>query len=130
MERTLTGLQGTIPGITLLLLYVNNIPNVATSTAKLFADDTKISRELDHVNDTSALKSDLDSLKNWTRSLHVKFNPQKCEVTRITHKQDKSKHPYYLSNTELKSVNSYKETKLIEGMTVRQTALYFGQYFN
>ena len=28
---------------------------------------------------------------------------------RITHKQDKSKHPYDLSNTELKSVNSCKD---------------------
>ena len=116
MERTLTGLQGTI--LALLLLYVNDIQNVATSTAKLFADDTKISRELNHANDTSALKSDLDSLKNWARSLHVKFNPRKYKETRMTHRQDKSKHPYNLSNTELKSVNSvnsYKENNLIEG---------------
>ena len=28
---------------------------------------------------------------------------------RITHKQDKSKHPYHLSNTELKSINSCKD---------------------
>ena len=28
---------------------------------------------------------------------------------RITHKQDKVKHPYHLSNTELKSVNSYRD---------------------
>ena len=28
---------------------------------------------------------------------------------RITHKQDTSKHPYHLSNTELKSVNSCKD---------------------
>ena len=113
MERTLTGLQGTI--LALLLLHVNEIQNVATSTANLFADDTKISHELNHANDTSALKSDLDSLKNWARSLHVKFNPQKCKETKITHRQDNSKHPYNLSNTELKSNNSYKENNLIQG---------------
>ena len=28
---------------------------------------------------------------------------------KITHKQDKSKHPYHLSNAELKSVNSCKD---------------------
>ena len=28
---------------------------------------------------------------------------------RISHKQDKSKHPYYLSNTELRFVDSYKD---------------------
>ena len=82
------------------------VPNVVT--IKLFADDTKIYREINHAEDTSAQQSDLVCLENWTRSWQVKFNRQKCEVMRITHKQNKSKHPYYLSNTELKSVNLCK----------------------
>lgn len=86
----------------MFLIYVNDIPNVVTSTIKLFADDTKIYRELNNVDGTS----DLDSLENWTKSWQVKFNSEKCEVMRITHKQDKSKHPYYLSNTELRFVDS------------------------
>ena len=84
-------------------------PSVVTSTIKLFADDTKIYRELNNVNDTFVLQSDLDSLENWTKSWQVKFNSEKCEVMRITHKQDKSIHPYYLSNTELRFVDSYKD---------------------
>ena len=102
--------QGTILGPTLFLIYVNDIPNVVTSTIKLFADDTKIYRELNNVDDTLALQSDLDSLENWTKSWQVKFNSEKCEVMRISHKQDKSKHPYYLSNTELRFVDSYTKT--------------------
>ena len=94
--------QGTILGPTLFLLYVNDIPNVVSSSIKLFADDTKIYREINNAEDTLALQSDLDCLENWTRSWQVKFNPQKCEAMRITYKQDKSKHPYHLSNTELK----------------------------
>ena len=101
--------QGTILGPTLFLLYVNDIPNVVTSSIKMFADDTKIYREINNAEDTLALQSDLDCLENWTRSWQVKFNLQKCEAMRITHKQDKSKHPYHLSNTELKSVNSCKD---------------------
>ena len=101
--------QGTILGPTLFLIYVNDIPNVVTSTIKLFADDTKIYRELNNVDDTSALQSDLDSLENWTKSWQVKFDSEKCEVMRITHKQDKSTHAYYLSNTELRFVDSYKD---------------------
>ena len=94
--------QGTILGPTLFLVYVNDVPNVVTSSIKMFANDTKIL-------DTSALQSDLDCPENWTRSWQVKFNPQKCEVMGITHKQEKSKHPYYLWSSELKSVNSFKE---------------------
>ena len=39
----------------------------------------------------------------------MKFNTKKSKVTRITHKEDKTEHSYYLSNTLLKSVNSYKD---------------------
>ena len=56
------------------------------------------------VEDTSAQQTGLDCLENWTRSWQIKFNPQKWEVMRIMHKQDKSNHPYYQSNTGLKSV--------------------------
>ena len=47
--------QGTILGPTLFLIYEKDIPNVATSTIKLFADDTKICRELNYAEDSSAL---------------------------------------------------------------------------
>ena len=47
--------QGTTFGPTLFLIYENDIPNVVTSTIKLFADDTKICRELNYAEDTSAL---------------------------------------------------------------------------
>ena len=101
--------QGTVLGPILFLIYVNDIPNVVTCTIKLFADDTKIYRELNNVDDAFALQSDLDSLENWTKSWQVTFNCDKCEVMRITHKQDKSIHHYYLSNTELTYVDSYKD---------------------
>ena len=78
--------QGTTLGPILFLLYVNDIPNVVTSSIKMFADDTKIYREINNAEDTLALQSDLDCLENWTRSWQVKLNPQKCEAMRITHK--------------------------------------------
>ena len=96
-------------GLVAMVLMVNDIPNVVTSTIKLFADDTKIYCELNNVRDTFALQSDLDSLENWTKSWQVNFNSDKCEVMRITLKQDKSIPSYYLSNTELRFVDLYKD---------------------
>ena len=72
--------QGTILGPILFLIYVNDIPSIVNSSVKLFADDTKISRELSHDSDSSVLQSDLDSLEQLTRNGQVKFNPEKCEV--------------------------------------------------
>ena len=70
--------QGTILAPPLFLLNVNDISNVVTSSIKMFADDTKIYREINNAEDTLALQSDLDFLKNWTKSWQVKFNPHKC----------------------------------------------------
>ena len=99
--------QGTILGPILFLICVNDIPNIVKSSVKLFADDTKIYDELSHDSDTSVLQSDLDSLEEWTRNWQVKFNNEKCEVIRISYKQDKRNHQYYLSNARLKCVDSY-----------------------
>ena len=58
--------SGVPRGPTLFLVYVNDIPNVVTSSIKTFAADTKIYREINNAEDTSALQSDLDCLENWT----------------------------------------------------------------
>ena len=101
--------QGTILGPILFLIYVNDKPEDVKSTIKLFADDTKIYRELTNPNVITTLLSDLDSLDRWATDWQVEFNTKKCEVMRITHKKDKNKHSYYLSNTLLKSVYLYKD---------------------
>ena len=65
--------QGRILGPPLFLLNVNDISNAVTSSIKMFADDTKIYREINNAEDTLALQSDLDFLENWTRSWKVNF---------------------------------------------------------
>ena len=80
--------QGSILGPIMFLIYVNDIPNIITSTAKLFADDTKIYRQINKVVDSIALQSDLTALDLWADRWQVKFNPSKCEVMRIIHNKD------------------------------------------
>ena len=97
----------------MFLIYVNDIPNIITSAAKLFADDTKIYRQINKVEDSIALQSDLTTLDLWADQWQVKFNPSKCEVMRITHNKDKSTTRHQVSGTELRNVSNYKDLGVI-----------------
>ena len=97
----------------MFLIYVNDIPNIITSTAKLVADDTTIYRQINKVEDSIAFQSDLTTFDRWADRWQVKFNPSKCEVIRITHNKDKSTTRYQVSCTELRNVSNYKDLGVI-----------------
>ena len=59
--------QGSILGPVLLLLYVNDLPDVVENyKIACFADDTKIFRHVDSIADASLVQSDLFNLDNWS----------------------------------------------------------------
>ena len=63
--------------------YVNEVPDVVTSTVKLFADDTKIYRELNHANDTGISTTiGLGFPGKLDNKLARQINSEKCEVMR------------------------------------------------
>ena len=54
--------QGSIVGSLLFLLYVNDLPDSVNSTAKMFADDTKLYSNISTLADCEALQDDLNKL--------------------------------------------------------------------
>ena len=75
--------QGSILGPLLFLVYVNDMPDVISSTAKMFADDTKVYREIRIVDDCYDLQKDLNSLSAWSQKWLLRFNATKCVVLKI-----------------------------------------------
>ena len=79
--------QGTVLGPLLFLVYINDMPETISSTARLFADDSLVYRIIRTEEDQALLQKDLDKLQKWERDWLMQFNPDKCEVIRITNKR-------------------------------------------
>ena len=75
--------QGTILGPMFFLLFVNDMPDVVSSTAKMFADDTKLYRNIYSANDCKDLQEDLNALSAWSHHWLLRLNASKCVTVRF-----------------------------------------------
>ena len=75
--------QGTVIGPVSFLSYINDLPDEVASKVYLFADDTKMYREIISTMDCQQLQSDIDSLEIWSRKWQLQFHPDKCKVMTV-----------------------------------------------
>ena len=71
--------QGSVLGPTLFVIYINDLPDVVESACKLFADDTKLYRQVRNPDDRELLQKDLESLMAWSDKWLMPFNENKCK---------------------------------------------------
>ena len=77
--------QGSILGPLLLLLYINDMPDVVSfCSISLFADDAKCFLLIRFLNDCVLLQQDIENLLMWSYILGIDFNIDKCKVLSIT----------------------------------------------
>ena len=60
--------QGSVLGPILFVIYINDLPDALknSSTAMMYADDTKVYRRTDTTNGQQLLQEDVDALYNWS----------------------------------------------------------------
>ena len=75
--------QGSVLGPDLFVVYINDLPKNVTSEVRLFADDTKVSRQIRNENDAREVQDALHSLQGWSDMWLLKFHPQKCKFMSI-----------------------------------------------
>jgi len=80
--------QGSVLGPILFVIYINDMPDCVAATAYLFADDTKLYKEIKSPEDSNSLQRDLDSLQEWSNTWLLKFHPNKCKVMTVSNKKN------------------------------------------
>ena len=93
--------QGTVLGPLLFLVYINDLPSRVKATKRLFADDCFLYRIINSREDPQALQEDLDALQQWEKDWLMSFNPDKCEVIRITKKRKPIDAKYTIHSKKL-----------------------------
>ena len=72
--------QGSVLGPILFVIFINDLPDMVKSTAKIFADDTKIFNRILNRDDHQQMQADLNYLVKWSEEWQLGFNESKCKV--------------------------------------------------
>ena len=88
--------QGSVLGPCLFLLYINDMPDMIQSNIRLFADDTIMYLTVSNQTDCQALQADLTQLETWESEWLMAFNPDKCDLIRITNEKTTTLFNYTL----------------------------------
>ena len=99
--------QGSVLGPILFLIYINDMLTGISSSGKLFADDSKLFREIRSIADRIALQEDLTKLQEWSQKWLLKFNEEKCKVMHIG--RSNPHYDYQINNKTLEETTEEKD---------------------
>ena len=95
--------QGSVLGPLLFILYVNDLPSEVSSFCKLFADDAKLYKDLENLEDFEMIQNDIDKLCQWTIKWLMFFNVDKCKILHIG--KDNPNFDYQMEDKDGNSTN-------------------------
>ena len=100
--------QGTVLGLLLFLLYINDLPQSVRSSVRLFADDCLIYKTVSSLDDTITFQRDLDSLHEWGSRWGMSFIVTKCNITHLARSSQPFIKFYTLLGEIIQKVNQAK----------------------
>ena len=103
--------QGSVLGPILFIAYICDLPTQLSSTASIFADDTKIFSGISSVNDADNLQKDIDLLYNWCNIWGMIFNASKCFVMHYGRRNEQ--FMYHINGQLLTPCDTFKDLGVI-----------------
>ncbi|CAB3980581.1 Hypothetical predicted protein [Paramuricea clavata] len=99
----------------LFVIFINDLPDVVPDciSTRLYADDTKLYRNVSTIGDCEKLQDALTELSSWSYQNNMNFNASKCKVLSITRKVNPLHFQYHMDSTKLLRVNEEKDLGVI-----------------
>ena len=101
--------QGSVLGPLLFLLYVNDLTSPICNKTLLFADDLKIFRTINSVNDCLELQKDLETIANGCNANGLELNTLKCKVVSYSRKKSEILYNYIISGKIIERTDTVKD---------------------
>ena len=102
--------QGTVLGPVLFVIYINDLLDNISSGGLMFADDTKIYRQITTRDDALQLQSDINKLEEWSKLWQLHFNHDKCHVLTMGRFDNiQYAHRYVVYDNEIEHVFDEKD---------------------
>ena len=120
--------QGSVLGPLLFLIYINDLPENVNSTVYMYADDTKIYREIKSENNHGILQRDLENLKTLSDRRLIKFHPSKCYYITIG-KHNEEKFTYSMIE-DCKKFDMTKVSEMKDIGVIVDSELKFDKHIN
>ena len=111
--------QGSVLGPIMFGIYVNDLVEGIGSYINLFADDAKLLRRVNNVDDCRKLQEDLDKVGEWGRKWQMEFNPKKCRVMEFGKSKRRVHWDYKMEGVGLVKTNEEVDlgVTVTEGLT-------------
>ncbi|BHF66814.1 60S acidic ribosomal protein P1 [Sparganum proliferum] len=101
--------QGSVLGLTLFLVFINDCVKDLDCDTILFADDIKLWKIIHNAADADHLQANLNCLEDWSKRWLMPFNISKCNFLQLGSFRASSPRTYFLHGTPLQQADSQKD---------------------